>query len=84
MGWGKEGAEAQAGGSVEFQNRAPWQEWGVRGPEETSLGVRDFEDLLISPEGEGWCSWFPEGVSRRGGSPVVVTGDVEPRCDVVY
>lgn len=46
--------------------------------------VRDFEDLLISPEGGGWCSWFPEGVSRRGGSPVVVTGDVEPRCDVVY
>lgn len=45
-------------------------------------GVRDFEDLLMSPEGGGWSSWFPEGASRRV-SAVVVTGDVEPRCDVV-
>ena len=38
-GGGKAGAAAQAGGSVEFQNRATWQEWGERGPEEASLGV---------------------------------------------
>lgn len=46
-------------------------------------GVRDFEDLLMFPEGGGWCSWFPKGMSKRGGSAVVVTGDVEPRCDMV-
>lgn len=35
----RQGAAAQAGGSVEFQNRATWQEWGERGPEEASLEV---------------------------------------------
>lgn len=37
-------------------------------------GVRDFGYLLMSPEGGGWCSWFPEGMSRRDGSAVVVMG----------
>lgn len=47
------------------------------------LGVRDSAEQSMTSGGGWWCSLFLEGTSRRSGSAVVSSGDVELGCDVV-